>query len=158
MSCPLPGAPACRMGQVGVRGMAVAGRLRWRIRVMLLTALAVSLAISSLAVSAVSWLKCRSLSRSLEAWESSLQLQVDGSLSLRNDLPREMWSPAVKLSFLQGLLESKGLTRKRRDQRKDAGNRIRHPLAAHFEVMPNSVDGTYIVEKGRWLFLMVLSD
>ncbi|XP_043539389.1 tumor necrosis factor ligand superfamily member 12 isoform X1 [Chiloscyllium plagiosum] len=159
MSCPVPGAPVCsRMGQVGVGGMAGVRRLRWKIRLALLTALAVSLAFSSLAVAVLSWLKCRSLSRSLQAWESSLQRQGDVSMSfanVRSDLPQEVGSPAVRLSFLQGLLESKALTRIRRDRRRDSGVKTKQPMAAHFEVMPNNVDGTYIVEKGgiirQWL-------
>ncbi|XP_072349421.1 tumor necrosis factor ligand superfamily member 12 isoform X2 [Scyliorhinus torazame] len=66
--------------------------------------------------------------------------------SIRPDLPRDPGSSGVRLSFLQGLLESKRLTRIRRARRKVSATKNKQPFAAHFEVMPNNGGGTYIVE------------
>ncbi|XP_041034914.1 tumor necrosis factor ligand superfamily member 12 [Carcharodon carcharias] len=140
------------MGQVG--GMTGTRRLRWKRRLgflVLLTALAISLATFSLAVAALSWVECRSLSRSLQAWQNNVEQQGDKSTlleSIHPDLPQDSGSPGVRLSFLQELLESKRLTRIRRERRKVPGVKNKLPIAAHFEVVPNNADGTYIVEQG----------
>ncbi|XP_038642829.1 tumor necrosis factor ligand superfamily member 12 isoform X1 [Scyliorhinus canicula] len=143
--------------------MAVARKLRLKVRslapLMLLTALAISLATFSLALAALSWVDCRSLSQSLQAWEdNSIQQQGDTPKlleSIRPDLPRDPGSPGVRLSFLQGLLESKRLTRIRRERRKASAAKNKQPFAAHFEVLPNNEGGTYIVENDgiirKWL-------
>uniref|UniRef100_UPI00398E3A3C tumor necrosis factor ligand superfamily member 12 n=1 Tax=Pristiophorus japonicus TaxID=55135 RepID=UPI00398E3A3C len=121
--------------------MAVIRRSRRKIRLgflMLLTVLAISLATFSLAIAALSWFECRNHSRSpLQQEDKSTLLE-----RMRVDPPRDGGSPETRLIFLQRLLQSK-----RRERRRAPGPKIK-PVAAHFEVMPSTDDGIYIVERG----------
>ncbi|XP_078056901.1 tumor necrosis factor ligand superfamily member 12 [Mustelus asterias] len=132
------------MGQGG--GMVVARRLKWKLRLpllVLLTALAMSLATLSLAVTALTWGECRSLSQALQQQGDKPTL-LEG---ISPDMTRDSGKPGMRLSFLQGLVESKRLTRIRRERGRVSGSKNKQPMAAHFEVIPNNNAGTYTVER-----------
>ncbi|XP_051900836.1 uncharacterized protein LOC127586716 isoform X2 [Pristis pectinata] len=143
--CPCCVAPraAARMGQVRVIALA-----RRKIRVgllVLLTAVAISLATFSLVVAALSWVEFRNLSRSLQGWGDHGQ-QGEKSAALETIRP----NPPTRLGFLQALLSSKAVLRKRRERSRGTGSGPKHRavVAAHFEVPSVTDNGIYIVEKG----------
>ncbi|XP_069776062.1 tumor necrosis factor ligand superfamily member 12 [Narcine bancroftii] len=129
------------MGKLRVMGLA-----RRKIRVgllILLTAVAISLATFSMVVAALSWVEFRNLSRSLQAWGDHGQ---QGEKSAVLEMVRS--NPPSRLGFLQALISSKAVLRKRRERSRASGSKHRQPFAAHFEVAPVADNGIYIVEKG----------
>ncbi|XP_059831156.1 tumor necrosis factor ligand superfamily member 12 [Hypanus sabinus] len=129
------------MGQVKVVALA-----RRRIRVgliVLLTAVAISLATFSLVVAALSWVEFRNLSRSLQGWADHGQ-QGGKSSALETVRP----NPPARLGFLQALLSSKAVLRKRRGSNRGSGSKNKATVAAHFEVTPGTENGIYVVDQG----------
>ncbi|XP_055486945.1 tumor necrosis factor ligand superfamily member 12 [Leucoraja erinacea] len=127
------------------RAAALAGRrvrLAW---LLLLSVVAVSLASFTLLVAALSWVEFRNLSRSLQGWgEHGNQHQTGRAAAM--EAARS--NASTRLGFLQALLNSKAVLRKRRERSRGSGTKHKPSFAAHFEVVPMTDDGTYIVEKG----------
>ncbi|XP_078283799.1 tumor necrosis factor ligand superfamily member 12 [Rhinoraja longicauda] len=125
------------------RAAALAGRrvrLAW---LLLLSVVALCLASFTLLVAALSWVEFRNLSRSLQGWgEQGQQAGRAAAMEAARS------NASSRLGFLQALLNSKAVLRKRRERSRGSGAKHKPSFAAHFEVVPVIDDGTYIVEKG----------